>query len=158
MASSDPKQMLQRTLTLSDGILIELRKISQAIEVQSKRLELQIGITGSQLVILQKVASGEEYSVGEIARDVNLSQGTVTGIIDRMEKRGLVTRTKSESDRRRVMVRITEQGRSMLDRALPLMQGPFNRRFDRLEGWKQSMILSALQQLSTIMQTDSTRR
>ena len=158
MACSDPTPFSPQTPSLSDSVLLELRKISQAIEMRSKRLERQAGITASQLLILRGVAAAPDFSVGEIARDVSLSQGTVTGILERMEKRGLVIREKSVEDRRRVLVRITDPGKAMLDRALPLMGEPFARRFNRLPSWKQTMILSALQQLATIMQTDSDKR
>lgn len=158
MACSEPTPFHPRSLSLSDSVLLELRKISQAVDMRSKRLERQAGITVSQLLILREVAAGEDFSVGEIARDVSLSQGTVTGILERMEKRGLVMREKSEEDRRRVLVRITDPGKTVLHRALPLMREPFARQFNRLPSWKQTMILSSLQQLSTIMQTDSARR
>jgi DNA-binding MarR family transcriptional regulator len=137
--------------SLSDSVMIALRKIMQAIELNSKRLVKRVGLTGPQLVILQEVDRNGEVTAGEIARAVSLSQATVTGILERMEKRGLLARQRSDRDKRRIMVRITERGRQILDEAPPLMQEAFVEKFSSLQAWEQTMILSALQRLVSIM-------
>lgn len=136
---------------VSDLVMIELRKIIQIIDLNSKSLFRRVGLTGPQLVILREIAKNSEASVGEIARKVSLRQATVTGIMERMEKRGFVTRQRSREDRRRVMVRITETGQEVLAQAPPLMQEAFVERFSEAPTWMQNMILSSLQQLSSIM-------
>jgi DNA-binding MarR family transcriptional regulator len=141
------------SLSVSDRVISELRKIIQAIDQNSKRLVRRVGLTGPQLVILKAVAQHEEVSVGEIARDVSLSQGTVTGIVERLVVRDLILRWKSGQDRRRVMVKATETGHRLLAQAPPLMQEAFMSRFNQLPAWRQTMVLSSLQQLSTIMDT-----
>lgn len=138
---------------ISDRVISELRKIIQAIDQNSKRLVRRVGLTGPQLVILKAVAQQEEVSVGEIARNVSLSQGTVTGVIERLVGRDLILRWKSGQDRRRVMVKVTPTGQRLLAQAPPLMQEAFMSRFNQLPAWRQTMILSALQQLSSIMAT-----
>lgn len=137
--------------SVSDSVLIALRKIIQAIEMNSKKLVKRVGLTGPQLVILQEIARSGELTAGEIARAVSVSQATVTGILERMEKRGLLARQRSESDKRRIMVSITQPGRQILDEAPPLMQEAFVERFSSLQEWEQTMILSALQRLVSIM-------
>ena len=137
--------------TLSDNVMIALRKIIQAIDMNSKKLVKRVGLTGPQLVILQEISSFGEVTAGEIARAVSLSQATVTGILERMEKRGLLVRQRSDHDKRRIMVRITESGKQVLKDAPPLMQEAFVERFSSLQEWEQSMILSSLQRLVSIM-------
>ncbi|MFY9941006.1 MAG: MarR family transcriptional regulator [Desulfobacterales bacterium] len=137
--------------TVSDSVLIALRKIIQAIEMNSKKLVKRVGLTGPQLIILQEIARCGEVTAGEIARAVSVSQATVTGILDRMESRGLLVRQRSESDKRRIMVSITPAGRQTLEDAPPLMQEAFVERFSSLQEWEQTMILSALQRLVSIM-------
>ena len=136
---------------VSDSVMIALRKIIQAIDMNSKKLVKRVGLTGPQLVILQEISSLEEVTAGEIARAVSLSQATVTGILDRMEKRELIVRQRSDRDKRRIMVRITGTGQQILKDAPPLMQEAFVERFSNLQDWEQSMILSALQRLVSIM-------
>ncbi len=137
--------------TTSDDVMIALRKIIQAIDMNSKKLVKRVGLTGPQLVILQEISSLGEVTAGEIARAVSLSQATLTGILERMEKRGLLSRRRSEQDKRRVMVRITDSGTQVLDDAPPLMQEEFVDGFSSLQEWEQTMILSSLQRLVSIM-------
>lgn len=137
--------------TVSDSVMIALRKIIQAIDMNSKQLVKRVGLTGPQLVILQEISSLGEVTAGEIAHAVSLSQATVTGILERMEKRDLLTRQRSDQDKRRTMVRITESGKQVLENAPPVMQEAFVERFASLQEWEQTMILSSLQRLVSIM-------
>ena len=137
--------------TISDSVVLALRKIIQVIDMNSKKLVKRVGLTGPQLVILQEISRFEEVTAGEIARAVSLSQATVTGILERTEKRGLISRQRSDSDKRRIMVRITETGDKILEDAPPLMQEAFVERFTSLQEWEQTMILSALQRLVVLM-------
>ena len=86
-------------------------------------------------------------SPGELAASVSLSQATVTGITDRLEKRRLITKTKNEIDRRRVVIQPTDACRELLAQAPPPIQESFLNQFDKLKDWEQSMILSSLQRL-----------
>ena len=136
---------------ITNDVLIAIRKIIQSIALNSKSLVKRVGLTGPQLMILQEVVQAGEVSVGEVAKAISLSQGTVTGILERMEKRGLVTRRRSNSDRRRVLVQATVAGEGLMQTAPPIMQEAFVERFGALQDWEQAMILSALQRLVAIM-------
>jgi len=151
--SRDPVTTLNRAA--SDNVMIALRKIIQAIDRNSKQLVKRVGLTGPQLVILQEIASCTESTAGEIARAVSLSQSTVTGILDRLEKRQLINRRRSDDDKRRIMVRITGGGNRILEESPPLMQETFVERFSNLQKWEQSMILSAIQRLVSLMDAKS---
>ena len=137
--------------SVCDQVLISLRRIIQSIDLHSRYLVKRVGLTGPQLVILQEVHQSGEVATGEIARAISLSQATVTGILERMEKRGLVTRRRSDIDRRRVIVSLTPTGEALLAEAPPLMQESFVDEFSQLQDWEQSMILSALQRLVSMM-------
>ena len=100
--------------TVTNRVLIALRKIIQSISMNSKSLVKRVGLTGPQLMILQEIVQAGEVSVGEVAKAISLSQGTVTGILERMEKRELVTRRRSDTDRRRVLVQATKAGKTLL--------------------------------------------
>ena len=139
------------TNPISDRVLIALRQIIRSIDIRSKRLVKQFGLTGPQLIILQEIARAEEITASELAKAISLSQATVTGILERLEKRTLIARRRSNSDRRRVKVSATAAGRQLLEAAPPLMQESFVEQFDRLQNWEQHMILSSLQRLVTMM-------
>ena len=137
--------------SISEHVIISLRKIIQAIDMNSKQLIKRVGLTGPQLVLLNEIARAGEVTAGEIARAVSLSQATVTGILERLEKRSLIVRQRSDQDKRRIMVRITDAGQQILEAGHPLMQEAFVEQFSSLQEWEQTMILSALQRLVSIM-------
>jgi DNA-binding MarR family transcriptional regulator len=149
--SASPPTAPAPNRTVSDSVMIALRKIIQAIDTNSKKLVKRVGLTGPQLVILQEITRMGEVTAGEIAQAVSLSQATVTGILERMENRGLLARRRSDRDKRRIMVRITKNGQQILEDAPPLMQEAFVERFSSLQEWEQTMILSSLQRLVSIM-------
>jgi DNA-binding MarR family transcriptional regulator len=134
-------------LSISDEVLISLRRMIRAIDLHSRYLSKHFGLTGPQLIILRELMRVGEMSAGAIAVSASLSQATVTGITDRLEKRGLVTKTKSDVDRRRVLIQPTDACRRLLDKAPPPIQESFLKQFDTLKDWEQSMILSSLQRL-----------
>lgn len=138
-------------IPLSDAVLINLRRIIQSIELHSRDLVKRFGLTVPQLMILQEISGAPDISASGLARAVSLSQATVTGILERLEKRGLIARRRSETDRRRIHVKVTETGHTLLDTAPPLMQESFTRQFDTLDSWEQHLILAAVERIALMM-------
>lgn len=134
-----------------DQVLISLRQIIRAIDLHSKRLERESGLTGPQLLVLQLIQRAGEITAGVIAREVSLSQATVTSIIDRLERKGILQRQRSTDDKRKVMVSLTEAGEKALEKAPTLMQESFINSFNRLEDWEQALLLSSLQRVASMM-------
>lgn len=135
----------------SERVLLSLRKIIQLVDLHSRYLQKQAGLTGPQLLILYELSSGGDTPLGKLAKAISLSQATVTGIVERLENRNLVSRSRSKVDRRRVFLQLTPAGRSLLKDAPPLMQPKFLEAFNQLENWEQLMILSTLQRLEAMM-------
>lgn len=114
---------------LCDDVLIALRKIIRAIDLHSKKLDQQHGVTGPQVLVLTTLlANTAPLTVGEVARRANLSQATVTDILDRLERRGLIRRERSDEDKRRVLVTPTELAAPLLRSTPPLLQDSFTAR------------------------------
>lgn len=134
-----------------DEVLIALRQIIRATDLYSRKLSKVAGLTAPQLLILQAIASRGEMTMGDIATEVSVSQATVTTILDRLEKRGLIERKRGERDKRRVYAYLTPSGRDIMERAPTPLQDEFMARFERLEDWEQSLILSSLQRVAAMM-------
>lgn len=139
--------MKDKHSNISDEVLISLRKLIRAIDIHSRYLSKHFGLTGPQLIVLRELSESEEMSPGELAASISLSQATITGITDRLEKRGLLTKRKSDIDRRRMVIRATDAGRQLLEQAPPPLQESFLNQFDTLKDWERAMILSSLQRL-----------
>ena len=110
-------------------------------------------MTGPQLVVLREVAA-EERSASALARAVSVSLPTLSGIVARLEGRGLVARRRGDEDRRQVLISITHAGRKILEAAPAPLQKAFTDRFERLEEWEQTQILSVLQRVVAMMEAD----
>lgn len=135
-------------------MLVSLRKINQAISLHSKNLNRQFGLTGPQLVILNEIARHESITVTQLARSISLSQATVTDILNRLGKKGLVERTRDTIDRRRVMIRLTPKCNDILSQAPPALQDTFVDQYTNLPEWEQLMILSALKRIVDLMSAE----
>jgi len=136
---------------IARGVLQSVRKVIQAVDRRSRELVQRWGLTGPQLVVLQELALRGETSAGELARAASLSQATVTGILDRLEERELVTRRRSEDDRRVVVVRPTRRCWRVLKGTPSPLGERFVERFARLEAWERTQVWAALERLVSLM-------
>jgi DNA-binding MarR family transcriptional regulator len=115
---------------------------------------LRFSVTGPQLIALQELARLGRVSVGVLARNVHVSHPTMTGILDRLEKRGLVERTRDTEDRRRMRVAATTEGFKLLENAPSPLQDHFRSEFSKLEEWEQTHMLATLQRIATMMDAE----
>ena len=144
MASAQP--------TLHRDVLVALRRIIRAIDLHSRALAQRFGLTGPQLVILEELARRGATPIGAVADAISLSVATVTGILSRLEARGLVERRRDDQDRRKVFVSVTPAGAELLEEAPPALQESFMAAFERLQDWEQTLILSSLQRVVAMME------
>ncbi len=140
-----------QTQNLETEVLVALRRIVQAIDQHSSRLGKDFGLTTPQLLVLQTVANTKEQPIRAISAEVNLSQATVTSIVDRLERRGLLERQRSGIDRRQVFLVITEVGKNLLAKAPKPLQENFLHRFERLREWEQHQVVFVLKQVAEMM-------
>lgn len=134
-----------------DEVLVALRKIIRATDLHSKYLSKNTGLTAPQMLLLQTLRNRGEETVGGLAKEMNLSQATVTTILDRLEKKSLVIRERSTSDRRKVLVYLTESAVDILKDAPIPLQAQFTRQFNDLQDWEQLMITSSLSRIAQMM-------
>jgi DNA-binding MarR family transcriptional regulator len=104
-------------------ILMDLRKITRAIDLNSKKLSSETSLTAPQIVSLIAIYHQETLTLADLAEQVHLSSSTMVGIIDRLEAKNLVVRERSKTDRRQVLIHITDEGRKMAKKSpLPLQE------------------------------------
>jgi DNA-binding MarR family transcriptional regulator len=145
----------QPSLDLEDLIVAAIRRLMRAVDLHSRRLVDEYGLTGPQLATLQEAAKTGPVAASALARAVHLSGATMTGILTRLEKRGFVERTRGESDRRTVIVSVTDIGRTVLARAPSLLQDRFRQELSGLETWEQLMMLANLQRIASMMDAEA---
>lgn len=103
-------------------IFDNLRRIFQVINEYSKAVERSTGLTGPQIWALKLLADAAPIRVSDLARRMYLRPPTVVGILDRLEMKGLVTRTPSRGDRRAVELELTPHGKALVVKAPEVAQ------------------------------------
>lgn len=138
-----------------EELLVALRKVIRAIDLRSKQLNREVGLTGPQLLVMQNIGKIPGIMVRQIADNINLSAATVTSILDRLEARELVQRIRSTEDKRRVGVFLTDKGRELLNNAPMPFQEHFLNRFANLADWEQSLMIASVQRLASMMDAEN---
>ena len=131
---------MSETLSIENQVIVALRRISRAIDLHSRALVQQHGLTAPQLAALR--------AVGE------LQPVSVTGIFNRLEGRALVRRSRNGEDRRSVLVELTEAGAELLESAPSLLQDRFRSELTRLQQWEQTQLLASLQRIAAMMDAE----
>lgn len=142
------------TAELPDHVLVALRRIIRATDLHSRKLGKKTGLTTPQLVIIQAIGRLKDPTVSDIAKAVSLSLATVTTILNRLERNGIVNRARSAIDRRRVIVTLTEEGQNLRASAPKPLQDSFVAKFSDLETWEKHSIVAALERVATMMDAD----
>jgi DNA-binding MarR family transcriptional regulator len=110
--SADIKSDVDQVLEAIIYLYTESRRITKEL---AKRADL----TGPQLTVVKLLEQIGDLSLSSLSEKIRAQNSTVTGIIDRMEREGLVTRERSKEDRRVVYIKLTEKGHK-LAREIPV--------------------------------------
>lgn len=113
--SSLPPEVADYQLDESAGYLISRVKSSLSNMVTQKTMT-ELGITSTQASMLFMIASGRCTLAAELARDYGIDASAVTRLIDRLEKRNLLSRVRSNEDRRAVRLALTPEGYALAAR------------------------------------------
>lgn len=131
---------------IDDHLLHLLARASHHASNQFHARLKQLGVTASHWRVLAAFSDGDAMTISILARVILLEQPTLTKVIDRMERLGLVERRTSESDRRRVLVHITRKGRGIMRR---LLQHAKAHEAEILEGYTHPEVV----QLKAVLRT-----
>ncbi|HPH64452.1 MAG TPA: MarR family transcriptional regulator [Kofleriaceae bacterium] len=113
-------QQVQRTETKSDpplepplAFLQRLWRLNQALELLSARMERSLGITAQQRLVLRCIGRSPKVTPGQLAELLHLDPGTISAAIKRLGAKGLIERTKDETDSRRALLTLSKVGRRL---------------------------------------------
>lgn len=133
-------------------VLQSLRQIIHAVDVYSRKLRTQYRITAPQLVCLTTICQNGSLTTTQIAGSVHLSPSTVVGILDRLEKQGLIQRMRDSKDRRLVNVTATDEGKRLVEHAPSLLQDRLAEALQRLPDLEQATIALSLRRIADLME------
>ena len=115
-------------------ILVKLRKIIRSINLESKKIEKELGISIPQLLVLKYLSDQTDYRAfaKDIKRYINLNASTVSGIISRLESKGLVARSQKVNDKRAIYIILTAKGADLLHKSPSTLQEKLSKRLKKL--------------------------
>ena len=108
----------------------------------------------SQLSTLRVIRRMQPVSTGALARAAFIGYATLTGILDRLEEHGYVTRTRDPGDRRTVILNMTKQGDRLLASAPSLLQSRLREGLARMPTNEQTAVLDSLLQVAALMEAE----
>ena len=115
-------------------ILIKLRKIIRSINLESKRIEKEHGISIPQLLCLQFLSDQPDYRApaSRIKEFIKLNASTVSGIISRLENKSLVAKIPNQKDKRMTYIALTAKGAELLQASPTTLQEKLAEQLSRL--------------------------
>ena len=144
-------QMPQNSVSAAKETFIptmrELVRAYQAFADCSAKHLRTLNLTPSQFDVIATLGNTEGMNMTEIATKTLVTKGTLTGIIDRLEKKGLVQRVVPPDNRRSFIIVLTPEGESEFERVFPAHIAYLKEKFDRLSTQELEQIRKGLQAL-----------
>lgn len=144
----------------------ELARMAQEINEHLRRmrqvlrqpLEMEIargGLTGPQRIVMQALVQSNATSLKDLSRSVGLAHSTVSGIVDRLAKKGLVVRQSDKKDRRLSLIVPSKQVRDYVRKKLPALTiHPLLEALQRTKPAERAAILDGLRILRRAVETE----
>lgn len=138
-------------------IIINIRQIIRALDIENKRIEKQLGLSIPQLLLLNFLKSKADFQSihSEIKNYLNLNSSTVTGIISRLEKKGLIIKSQGAIDKRVVHIILTAKGLDLLNQSPSLLHNQLIQKLNNLPEDKVQQLHTATELLASILNVDN---
>jgi len=137
----------------SIDILINIRRIVRSINLESKRIQRDFNISIPQLLCLNYLNKCEEYQSThrDLTKFLHLNSSTVTGIINRLEKKGLIARLPKKGDKRVTYISLTSNGYEVLEKTPDLLHEKLSRKLSELSNVELEIMEDSLKLLISVL-------
>lgn len=135
-------------------ILIKIRKIVRSINLESKKIQKEHGVSIPQVLCLNYLYNSANYQAtqGEIRRFMNLNSSTTSGIVNRLEIKGLVARLPKSGDKRVVTISLTSKGDKLLKKIPSLLHEHLTEKLQKLDEKTLEQTKNSLQLLINMLE------
>ncbi|HPI68233.1 MAG TPA: MarR family transcriptional regulator [Bacteroidales bacterium] len=137
-------------------ILIKIRKIVRSVDIESKKIQKEYGVSIPQVLCLNFLHKSPNYqsTQAEIKNFLNLNSSTVSGIINRLEKKGLLARLPKYGDRRVVNIALTSAGDRLLGTIPSLLHEQLSEKLQKLDDSEIKRVEDSLDTLVTLLEIE----
>lgn len=134
-------------------ILIKIRKIVRSVDIESKKIQKEHGVSIPQVLCLNFLRESENYQTtqGELRKFLNLNPSTVSGIINRLEKKGYLARLPKTGDKRVVNIALTSAGDKLLSTMPSLLHEQLSEKLLQLNDKEFEIVEAGLNTLVKIL-------
>jgi MarR family transcriptional regulator, organic hydroperoxide resistance regulator len=132
--------------------------ISHGLQSTSKRMEAELGITGPQRLVVRIVGRCPNATAGQLAQILQLHPSTLTGVLRRLEERGVLARSRGDRDRREAHLRLTATGRAIDRRHAGTVEGAVHEALSHLAPDKVDTAAEVLRALDRALNGGQPRR
>ena len=141
----------------SVNILMNIRKIVRSVNLESKRIQKIYGVSIPQLLSLIHLKARTDYqsTQKELTEFLQLNSSTVTGIVNRLEKKGLVARLPNKDDRRVTNISLTTKGLELLEKEPDLLQEKLLKNLENIPEEKVGEVKNTLEFLVKVLEIES---
>ncbi|MBY4677426.1 MarR family winged helix-turn-helix transcriptional regulator [Marinobacterium arenosum] len=107
---------------LDDCVFFSLTTAARRASKYWKQHVTGFGVTGVQAMVLHALQEGDRILSVELGERTQLDSATLTGVLDRLERDGLIERQRHDRDRRAILICLTPQGRELAEQIHPVME------------------------------------
>jgi DNA-binding MarR family transcriptional regulator len=133
-------------------IILALRKVMHHMDHHSRRLNKCYGLTVPQIICLYEIYEKGVVTISVLSKSVHLSMSTLVGIIDRLEEKGFIKRTRYIKDRRIIFINITEKGTEFVCLSPYLLHNRLHDNLKDLTEIEQTNLASSIDLLVNLLQ------
>jgi DNA-binding MarR family transcriptional regulator len=149
----DPGTAARRTGAASEsdaellaGLAMDgLRRVVHALRAGTSASERDVGLSSAQLFVLRQLHAGSRQSLGDLARRTRTTASSVSEVVARLVRRGLIAREASAHDRRRAVLTLTDAGVKLVEAAPETVQDRLVVGFSRLDRVSQQTLAQTLE-------------
>ena len=132
-------------------IMFALREVMQEMDNHSRRLMKDYGITVAQIICLYAIYEKGAMTLSALSKHVHLSSSTLVGVVDRLEEKALLKRTRDTKDRRAIFIDVTTKGRDFVKTSPQLLHNRLDDKLKKLTKSEQIIIANSLDMLVSML-------
>jgi len=134
-------------------VMISVRKIVRAINLESKRIEKNLGISIPQLLTLKHLNEQSDYksTMRHLKDFLSLNASTVTGIVARLEAKGYIARLPDPNDKRSTPIVLTSKGNELIKKSNESLHERISRNLDRISDEEYLIIVQSFETITNFL-------
>lgn len=132
------------------GTVRELVRAYQAFSTYSEVFVRQYDLTPAQFDVIATLGNTTGLSMGDIGEKTLITKGTLTGVVDRLEKKGLIERKVPPENRRSIVVKLTPDGEKMFEQIFPAHIADMKQHFEVLNPSELELLQVLLKRLRQV--------